>query len=413
MTLDIKPHLSQTSLPGYPLTVNLTASSAGCAPAANGTVCNVAFNATPGTYDATLATFDAVNARGNQLSAAQSVPVTVVQNQANTVPLVLGGTPVSIALVASSSQVAAAHLTVFTLTGNASGTLAAYGLDADGNTIVGAGSPTVTATSDDPTQITVTQPAAAAPSAIGLTSLGASAIAHITATITPITGAGGASFSKTITVEAPAVPLLYIATSGVHVFDMTGTEITPAGTAFASLNVGPGGSGIAYDTANGFIYAADQVSNGTSFVMAFDRNGNQQTLSAAATGLPIIGGLAFNPTNGWIYAAAENFALDAGGNQHALNSTVAFSYNPTYDPQHNVIVSGTQQYDPNGNVHGSLAFAGQVTGLAYNPSTVGSTSGPFIRRRWRPMIRAAIRKYCQARSSTTRRNRSAGLPPIR
>jgi hypothetical protein len=364
MTIDVTPHLSQTSLPGFPLTVNLTPTSPGCASTAGGTVCNVAITADAGSYNATVATYDAMNATGNLLSAAQCVPFAVVLNQANTIPLVLGGTPVSMTLVASGGQVAAAHLSVFTLPGSASGTFAAYGVDADGNTIVGGGSPTVSATTDNSTQIAVTQPTASTPSAIGVTSLGANAIAHVTVTITPLAGAG-APLSKTVTVQDPVLSLLYIATNGVRVFDATGTDITPVGTAFDSLDQGPGGTGIAYDPANGFIYAADQ-NGAASFVMAFDKNGNQQPLNAGATGLPVIGGLTFDPSNGWIYAANENVALDAAGNQHLLSLPIPFSYNPTYDPQHGVIVSGTQTSNPDGSFHATLPFSGGVTGVAYN-----------------------------------------------
>lgn len=163
MTINVTPHLSQTSLPGFPLTVNLTPTSPGCTSTANGIVCNVAVTADAGSYDATVATYDGMNATGNLLSAAQCVPFAVVLNQTNAIPLALGGTPVSMTLVASGGQVTAAHLSVFTLPGSASGTFAAYGVDADGNTIVGGGSPTVSATTDNSTQIAVTQPTASTP----------------------------------------------------------------------------------------------------------------------------------------------------------------------------------------------------------------------------------------------------------
>jgi hypothetical protein len=364
LTIDITSSPSQAALPGFPMTVNVTPSSTGCASTASGTVCTFALDLAVGAYNATVTAFDGHNGTGDQLSAAQSVPFTVVQNQTNTLPLVLGGTPASI-VIAAGSNVAAAHLSVYTLPGNASGTLMAYGVDADGDTIVGPGTPTITATTDDATQITVTQPTSAAPNAIGLTSLGARAIAHITATETPLAGAGGATLSQTITVQAPSLPLLYLATYGMFVFDMTGTNITPAGSAFANLNVGPGGSGLTYDTANGFLYAADQ-NGASSFVLAFDRNGNQQPLNAGASGLPSIGGLAYDPSTGWIYATGENFALDATGNQHALTTTLPFFYGPTYDPQQNAILDGAELYNGNGTAQSGYGFTGQFWSATYN-----------------------------------------------
>jgi hypothetical protein len=362
LTIDITPHLSNTSVSGFPITENLTSTSPGCASTQNGTVCTIALTLTPGNYDATLTTFDGTGGTGNQLSAGQDLPFTVVLNQANTIPLVLGGIPVSIRVVGGTG-VTAGHLSIFTLAGNSTGMLDVYGVDADGNTIVGGGGPAVTATSSDATQVTVTAPTAAAPSAVGVTTLTATAIAHLTATITP---AGGSPFSQAITVQTSSVPLLYIASSQGHIFDLTGREITPAGSDISTAFNGPGGEAVAYNASNGFVYMADQGTT-TSSILAFDRNGTQQPLNAAASGLPTIFGMVLDPNNGWLYAGGEGFAFDAAGNAHALSSTLYTYYGLTFDPQHNVIVDGTQTYNAAGMLGSTLPFTGQIDGgVVYN-----------------------------------------------
>jgi len=363
--IDVKPHLSPTSVTGFPITANLTASSAGCTSTLTATVCDVGLALAPGNYDATLTTFDLSGGAGNQLSAAQSMPLNVAEGQANTVPLALGGIPASVQLLASGGQVAAGQGFVFTLPANATGTLSAFGVDADGNTIVGAGAPSISAATSDATQIAVTQPLPAAPNAIGLASQGASTIAHITVTVTPVAGTGSSAVSRTVTVQAPTLSLFYLATgTSVRIIDATGTVVTQPGTAFASIP--PSATGMAYDSANGLLYIATQ--SASSSIVAYDRNGNSQPLAAGASGISLVFSLAYDPADGLIYAGNNNVAFDAGGNTHALNSTIAGTYAMTYDPQHNLIVSGTQTYDASGNAGSSLSFAGQVVAITYNPA---------------------------------------------
>jgi hypothetical protein len=322
----------------------------------------MALTLTPGAYDATLTTFDGANGTGNELSAGQDLPFTVVLNQANTIPLVLGGIAVGMR-IAGGTGVTAGHLSVYTLAGNSTGVLDVYGIDADGNTIVGA-APAITATTSDATQITVTAPTTAAPNAVGISTLNATAVARVTATVTP---AIGGPFSQTVLVQSSSVPLLYIAASQGHIFDLTGSEITPAGSDFSTVFNGPGGEGIAYDAGNGFIYVSEEGATASS-ILAFDRNGNQQPLNAAASGLPSIFGIVLNPNNGLIYAAGENSAFDVSGNAHGLSTTLPFiGYNITFDPQHNVVVDGTETFNATGTLQSTLPFTGQIDGgVAYN-----------------------------------------------
>jgi hypothetical protein len=365
LTLNVTPASRTTPVTGFPITANLTTTSPGCTTTSNATVCVTTLTLIPGTYDATVTTFDAANGTGIQLSAAQDVPFTVVLNQANSISLVLGGTPASIQIVAGTN-VTLAHPAYFTLPGNASGAIEAYGVDADGNTIVGAGSPTVTATTTNATQISVTQPLATAPNTIGVATLNDSAIASVTATITPASGAGGSPLSQTFVVQSSSTPLLYIASGEGHVFNLAGTDVTPSGSAFTTAFSGSGGVGMVFDPASGFLYAtSDNGSVGT--ILAFDKNGNQQTLNAATTGLSIVGGITLNPNNGWLYVAGLSTAFDAAGNPHTLSSALPLSFTITFDPVHNVIVDGTQTYNAAGVQQSTLPFTGQIDGgVVYN-----------------------------------------------
>jgi hypothetical protein len=362
ITIDVHPHLSGTSVSGFPITANLTASSSGCTSTLAATVCDIGLNLAAGNYDATLTTFDGAGGTGNVLSAAQSMPLLVVEGAANTVPLVLGGLAASVVIGSVSGQLASAHGVVYTLTASLGGTLFAYGADADGDLIIGAGAPAISASSDAPTQVTATSPSASSPNSVSVTSQGAKTIAHITITATPVAGTGSGPVSKTVTVQTPDLPLLYVANYGGHIFDATATDVTPPGTAYANIQAGVG---LAYDTANGFLYASSQT--GAQSVLAFDRAGNAQTLSSGATNLSTIGSIAYAPSNGKLYIGNNAVALDQLGNQTALAQQIQFSYGLAYDPQHNVIVSGAQTYNLDGTTHGTLPFSGQVTTIAYNP----------------------------------------------
>jgi hypothetical protein len=365
VSIDVTPPGSQSSAKGFPMTANLTPTSPGCSSTQSATVCAIQLRLNAGSYVASLTTFDGFSGAGSQLSTGQSIAFTVDAGRVNNVPTItLGGIPTSVKFVASGGQAVVGAL-VITLPDLATGTLSAYGADADGNLIMGAGAPTLTSVSADNGEVAIVQPTAGAPYAIGLTSSQTNAITHITVTVTPVAGTGTGPVARTVTVQPPTSYLLYVASSSsVRVFDASGTEVTPPAPAFAGLAQGAGASGLAYDPLNGLLYVAVQAT--PSYILAFDRAGNPQTLNAATQGLAVIGGLTFDSTNELIYAGGENVAFDAGGNSHALNATVPFGYNPTWDSPDDLIVSGAQTLSPNGTLQATLPFTGQVTGVAYN-----------------------------------------------
>jgi hypothetical protein len=375
VAITVYPYGSATPLAGYPIADNLTPTSPGCVAGQNATVCSITLALAPNTYDISLTTYDQINGGGNALSAAQSVVATVVEGTANSIGITLGGIPASIQLI-GSGPIGVKQEHVVTLPSNASGTMTAYALDADGDEILGAGAPAITVTTDNAARIAVTPPTAGQPNAIGLASLATNAIAHVTVTATPAAGTGStvSTISRWVTVEDPAMALVYIGSgAGVNVFDQTATEVTPSGTPFAGVASGEGTVGMTYDSANGLIYVAVQGTIAPtytipSYIAAFDKSGNPVPLAAGATGLNTLEGIAYDPAAGYIYASDNNVGIDPSGNLHLLAQTLLPSYAMTYDSVDNVIFDGPSMYNAGGSLVGSLAFpsSGTIQAETYN-----------------------------------------------
>lgn len=152
MTVNITGTGGTANPAGFPQTVGLTPTSQGCTSTLASTSCTLQLALAPGTYAASISTYDGANGTGNALSTAQAVAFTVVANQNNDVPLTLSGIPKSIAP---------------TYLGGGNFLVAA--LDAGNNYIVGGGAPTFTvAKSGGATAVTITQPTTAAPNAFQL-----------------------------------------------------------------------------------------------------------------------------------------------------------------------------------------------------------------------------------------------------
>ena len=377
ITIDVKPHGSATSISGYPQTANLTATSAGCTSTLVSTQCTIAYQLGPQSYDLSFTTFDGMNGTGNQLSAAQTVQVTIVEGAVNTVPIALGGIPTAVRVVASAGAVTGSQNSVFTLPPSATGNVTVYGVDADGNVILGAGAPAVTASSSSG-QVTVTPPSSSLPNTVQLTTTSATAIARVTATVTPVAGTGTGAVSTAFTVQVPTLPLIYVAdygSSSVFVYDGLGNKLTPSG-GFIGINLP---YAIAFDQANGIVYVGG--GNSTFFLKAFDRNGTSQAVSGTfpgATSSNVLS-LTYVPANQLIYDVnlyETVAAYDANGNAKTLTpgtfSTIG-SHAFAYDPSNGYLysASGTvYAYDVNGT-HETLSgtFPGLSSGalsVAYN-----------------------------------------------
>jgi virginiamycin B lyase len=191
-----------SSISGYPQTIGLTPTSNGCSSSLASTQCNLTLALAPGSYTATLTTEDASN---NPLSAAQSVPFTIVAGTNNAINLSLGGIATSIAFLPGATS---------TLSGNvASGyalskcqttpqSASVYGVDADGNLILGSGAPTPALASND-VQMVVATPPPTSPNTFALTLPNiptGNTTAQLTASLTPADG-GSAPAAATIDVN--------------------------------------------------------------------------------------------------------------------------------------------------------------------------------------------------------------------
>jgi hypothetical protein len=150
-------------------TVGLTPTSSGCSSTLASTQCTLTLELLPGAYAASVSTFDGANGTGNELSAAQQVDFTVAQGQANPLALTLSGIPASLQVFSGAVAVHGAQSTGFTLYGIAAQKLQVEVLDADGNVIVGPGSPTFTVASASGSGFTIANPTSTAPNTFSLT----------------------------------------------------------------------------------------------------------------------------------------------------------------------------------------------------------------------------------------------------
>jgi hypothetical protein len=140
-------------------TVNLTPTSTGCTSTLASTICQLTLILAPGSYNATITTYDGLNGTGNALSTAQSVSFTVVAGTSNAISLTLSGIPASLIVLPDSATSGTNLSGAINLTGTAASKLLIEALDADGNVILGAGSPSFSVKAVGGFSVTLTQPA--------------------------------------------------------------------------------------------------------------------------------------------------------------------------------------------------------------------------------------------------------------
>jgi hypothetical protein len=130
-------------------TVALTPTSGGCASTLASTQCTLQVALAPGSYTATLTTYDGYNAgtqtaTGNVLSTGQNIAFTLLAGQANTIAIALSGIPVQLVLTPLTPLTTANGSASYHLVGAGKHPFLVAALDADGNVIVGSGAPTFT-----------------------------------------------------------------------------------------------------------------------------------------------------------------------------------------------------------------------------------------------------------------------------
>lgn len=134
--------------PASTIAADLTPSSPGCSKQSGSTTCTISEVLGAGAYTATIATYDGPVSggapTGNELSSNQAVPFSIVAGQNNQIAMTLEGRPASVAFALSGAQPANLNGSAMTIDGaSTSVSIAAIAMDADGNAIVGPGSPSV------------------------------------------------------------------------------------------------------------------------------------------------------------------------------------------------------------------------------------------------------------------------------
>src|SRR5579875_2139277 len=176
------------------LVQNLTVNSSGCTSSLASVTCSLTVSLNPGTYTATLTTYDqqasgnppsSIPSNANILSQNQQVSFTVNAGQNNVVPLTLYGVPAQVQLVLAGSPSTGAASVVavqggsspvydLVTSGSANQTVQVLveALDADNDIIVGVGAPTFTVTpvqSGGSSLVTVTGPTPSSPNVFTVT----------------------------------------------------------------------------------------------------------------------------------------------------------------------------------------------------------------------------------------------------
>ncbi|MBV8153106.1 MAG: hypothetical protein JOY98_01700, partial [Candidatus Eremiobacteraeota bacterium] len=203
--------------------IGLTPSSKGCDGSLGGTICTVTIGGLApcpkkgNCYSATLVTYDAYDSATNtipptahKLSAAQSVGFSIAKGAGNTIKVTLDGIPSSVVLVPNGSSVLTGAPVdkqfTFPKCNDTAQTVSVYGVDADGNYIVGAGAPAVSLASDNSAQLAVATPKPSSPNAFTLDPPVApqypygNQLINLTATATPGTASGAAAATAHIRV---------------------------------------------------------------------------------------------------------------------------------------------------------------------------------------------------------------------
>jgi hypothetical protein len=167
-----------------PVSTTVPLTPATCATTLANLVCTVSNQLLPGTYTASVTTYDSTNvATAHVLSAGQNLAFNVTTGVANNVSLTLSGVPTQL-LIASDSGLAHGNAqNGIDLLGLGSHRLIVTALDADGGIIIGPGAPTyAVAQTAGSLPVTITQPGATTPNAFAVTPPGA--ISSNTATLT-------------------------------------------------------------------------------------------------------------------------------------------------------------------------------------------------------------------------------------
>jgi len=188
---------------GTPVYSSVASTSSLCTPVTNGRTCTIPVYGPPGADTFVLNVYDGANGAGNLLETG-TASTTVASGGTFSLSVTLQGVPASIALVPDTgATITSTGVNAYSLDKCfAAQNVDIDALDADGNTILGAGAPTPALVSSDTTRIAITAPTVSAPNTFGLTrpTIGTGSLT-LTATMTP---GIGTPLTQALTVTFPA-----------------------------------------------------------------------------------------------------------------------------------------------------------------------------------------------------------------
>ncbi|HTX59472.1 MAG TPA: hypothetical protein VMH02_07295 [Verrucomicrobiae bacterium] len=184
---------------GYTTGVTVTLGT-GCTDSSGTYTCTTAWTVPAGSDAFTVVAYDGSNATGSELS--RNTVTKSVSSGSNTIAVTLDGIPASVVVSpVSGSTIAGSMGAGFAATKCGSPqSVDVYGVDADGNDIVGAGAPTPSLSSSNTAVVSVATPPPSTPNQFTLTY----AIEHsstgveLTAGATPLSGSGGSAQTATV-----------------------------------------------------------------------------------------------------------------------------------------------------------------------------------------------------------------------
>jgi hypothetical protein len=281
-------------------------------------VTDVALDLSSGGHTFNIATYDGALSggvpSGHLLSVDDGLSFTVVPGQANVVGATLQGVPSTIVVTASQNQdVTGDQVSGFALVGKykADGTttfartFSIATQDIDGNYIVGAGAPAISASSANAAVVSSGVAGGGATTFTFTPGANANfpASTTVTVTATPGTGAGPAiHVSVPMSVTCATAPRIYVWNgSAMLAFDESGNAVTLPGTAFSTLS---GAQAMTYDPNDNLLYVAD-----ASAVYGYDLSGNKKYSGASSAG-NFFASLGYG--DGLLYGAGVNVAPSGG-----------------------------------------------------------------------------------------------------
>jgi hypothetical protein len=351
MAINVTGTGSTATPAGFPQTINLTPTSSGCTATLASTQCSLSFSFAPGTYVTTISTYDQTNAAGNALSSAQVVPFTVVPGTSNTIALTLGGIPASIVVTPLVPGYLRGSVSGLKLYGPATQSIVVETLDADGNVITGAGSPSITFTPSSTALLTVGGSTTAAPNVFTLKAPVTGTPAVITpgqltlaATATPPSGSGGSALSATIPLS-----ILHSAVIGTDCqSNCFGASSLPD-----SVLVFYDGNTAAPNVTltNGIVNPQSAAVDANGTLIVYDQNGGAGTFVEFAPGFTSSSSptLSITPP----YAGNGAIAVDAAGSLYVASD---------YDTQLSTPSTGSVAIYPAGSGTASLTITNGVQG---------------------------------------------------